>query len=74
MKVILSIIIVSFLFGCESMPKKCRAAVGEGAFRYGTLTQKVEAEGVVVSISEKGNGCEGKKIEIEKDGAKVKIE
>ncbi len=71
--------LVIALQGCGFMPdknlaKQCIVAVGDGEFRYGSFTQYVKGEGSVIKIGEKGNGCTGKEVIVEKDGVIVTVE
>lgn len=58
----------------EDMPKQCHVSILDGVARYGSFTQYMKGEGTGVHIQEKGKGCEGKEITIQKHGATVTVQ
>jgi len=56
----------------SELPTQCVVVVGQAEFKYGYI-QGIKGEGTVLRIAEKGKGCAGKEIEVEKDGVKVRI-
>jgi len=58
----------------EEPMSQCIISIGDGEFRYGSFTQYVKAEGLILRIAESGLGCKGKLINVERDGVIVTID
>lgn len=70
---LLTLLLVTGCASTSALPKQCVVGVGEGEFRYGSFTQYAKAEGTIVKIAERGTGCFGKAILINKDGVTVTV-